>query len=62
LVVVAHDVPLVERKRQVSIQESLEILSVASLKKGLAATINQVSALKSLMSAWKNSNTLVFEV
>lgn len=47
---------------KVSIQESLEILSVASLKKGLAATINQVSALKSLMSAWKNSNTLVFEV
>jgi hypothetical protein len=49
-------------RAQVSIQESLEILSVASLKKGLAATINQVSALKSLMSAWKNSNTLVFEV
>jgi len=45
---------------KVSIQESLEILSVASLKKGLAATINQVSALKSLLDAWKTSNTLAF--
>ena len=60
MMMVAHDIKCAPE--QVSIQESLEILSVASLKKGLAATINQVSALKSLMSAWKNSNTLVFEV
>lgn len=43
---------------KVSIEEAMEILSVAYLKKGLAATINQVTALKSLMDAWKNSNTL----